>query len=607
MQTSKSDNKLIALWLVASLVAVIPALSLLPGTLVGGEYIPAGNDAMYHARRILDAAMGERGFYEFDTMIHAPEGSWITWPWAYDYLMAQALRLALWVRPEMEPMKFLAHVPVFWLLVNVALLTLLLRSLKLPLALSAVALLGFALSPLTQLLHGVGVIDHHFLELTFVLLVTWSGLRLFDKPGSTSAAVQLGVVLGIAPAAHTSLFVLQIPVLISVLVFWLRGQREPFEKLHVTAAALLTSATIVLLPSEPFRQFFFELTTFSWFHFYVALCSTAALLLMQRLPYSNRNLAIVGASLAVLALPLVIPFFVGANYVAGGQIGLQAITEVKSPLQMALQSGSLLAATRFYGYLLLLAPVVFAGFLWLAFTAKNQRNLFFAVSGLLGIVMLLTQFRFHPFGAWALLAGGVYFAHRLGEAKGLKPSVLAGVTLIALLVLMQPALRHQLFQKQVPGLDREYAVVHPIFSEFAEACATNPGIALNAQDDGHPIRYHTGCSVISNNFLLTKQHGEKLLFAETLLRSDPSELLDYAPYLEYVFVHIYDIYTTTDDGPVPTPLDELKRLNPPLFFALAIEKNVPSNFELVAELRVEDERDIPYAQVYRITPPVTDD
>ena len=151
-------------------------------------------------------------------------------------------------------------------------------------------------------------------------------------------------------------------------------------------------------------------------------------------------------------------------------------------------------------------------------------------------------------------------------------------------------------------MDREYAVIQPIFDEFAAACDARAGVVLNAQDDGHPVRFHTDCSVISNNFLLTKQHGEKLIFADVLLQSDPSDLTRLAPYVDYVLVHIYSIYTTTDAGAVATPINELKTLNPPLFYELAIEKNVPPNFELVAELRVEDERDIPYAQVYRIHP-----
>lgn len=602
MQTSRYDNTLIALWLLASLAAAIPALSLLPAALVGGEYIPAGNDSFYHARRILDAAIGERGFYEFDNMIHAPEGSWLAWPWAYDYLMAQALKVALWLNPELQPMKFLAYVPVFWILVNTALLTLLMRSLQIPAALIAAALLAFALLPLTQSLHGVGLIDHHFIELTFVLLVTWSAIRVLSSPDSVTAAAQLGIALGVAPAAHTSLFVLQIPVLLAVLVLWLNGRHTAFRNLHVTAALLVTSTTVMMLPSEPFREFFFELATFSWFHFYVALCSASALLLMRRFPFSKRNLAIVGGLLSVLALPLIVPFLVGANYIAGGQVGLQTITEVQSPLNMVLQSGSLLGAARYYGYFVLLAPLVFAGFAWLAFRYRSDKELFVAIAGLCGLVMLLAQYRFHPFGSWALLVGAVYFAHRIGTAKGIKPlHVAAGAFLVTVLSL-QPVLKYQLFIKQVPGLDREYAVIQPIFDAFAAACDAEPGVVLNAQDDGHPVRFHTDCSVISNNFLLTRQHGEKLIFADRLLQSDPSDLPELAPFVDYVLVHIYSIYTTTDDGPVPTPLDELRALNPPLFYELAIEQNVPPGFELVAELRVEDERNIPYAQVYRIRP-----
>ena len=603
MQTSRSDNVLIALWLLASLIAVIPALSLLPGSLVGGEYIPSSNDAMYHARRILDTAVGERGFYQFDDMIHAPEGSWITWPWAYDYFMAQALKLALWIRPDMQPMKFLAYVPVVWLLVNVGLVTLLMRSAKLPISLIAVALLGFAISPLTQVLHGVGNVDHHFMELTFVLLTVWSGLRLFENPNSAAAAIQLGIALGVATAAHTSLFVLQIPVLATVLVFWLQGRREPFQKLHLAGAALIISQTLMLLPSEPFRLFFFELTTFSWFHFYVALCSGMALVLMRQFPLTRRNLVIVGGTLALLAVPLIVPFFIGANYVAGGQIGLPEIAEVNSPLELMLLADSVFGGARYYGYLILLAPVILAAFIWLAIKASNDRERFLAIAAVFGLVMLLTQFRFHPFGSWALLVGGAYFIARLGEAHDVKPSVLAGGSLIVLLLLMQPALRYQLFKKQVPGLNVEYAVIHQILDEFADICADAPGVVLSAQDDGHAVRYHTDCSVLSNNFLLTEQHGEKLILAKQLLESDPSEIQSAAPYLDYVLVHLYDIYATTKLGALPIPPETLKELNPPLFYELAIEQNVPPNFELIAELRVDDERDIPYAQVYRIHPP----
>ena len=73
------------IWLVFGLIGAAVAMLYSSAAFVDGQYIPVGNDSFYHARRIIDAAISERGFYQFDTMIHVPEGSWLNWPWAYDY------------------------------------------------------------------------------------------------------------------------------------------------------------------------------------------------------------------------------------------------------------------------------------------------------------------------------------------------------------------------------------------------------------------------------------------------------------------------------------------------------------------------------------------
>src|SRR6187455_2686482 len=85
----------LAIWSLGSLIAIFFALLVSDSTIVGGLYLPRTNDSFYHARRILDAAVGTRGFYQFDDRLHVPEGTWIPWPWAYDYLMAKATQLAL--------------------------------------------------------------------------------------------------------------------------------------------------------------------------------------------------------------------------------------------------------------------------------------------------------------------------------------------------------------------------------------------------------------------------------------------------------------------------------------------------------------------------------
>ena len=95
-------------WLIFSLITVGVAMLFSSAAVVDGQYIPVSNDSFYHARRIIDAATGAGDFYQFDTMIHVPEGSWLNWPWGYDLILSVALRVALLIRPELPPMKFLA-------------------------------------------------------------------------------------------------------------------------------------------------------------------------------------------------------------------------------------------------------------------------------------------------------------------------------------------------------------------------------------------------------------------------------------------------------------------------------------------------------------------
>ncbi len=265
-------------WLLTSVVAVALALLVTSASYVDGEYIPVSIDSFYHARRILDAAIGERGFYQFDNMIHVPEGSWINWPWGYDYLMASILSFALWLRPSMDPMTFLAHVPVAWLCLNMGMLALVARRVGLSASLTAVSMFGFAMFPLTQTMHGVGNIDHHYAELTFVLATLWAGLGFFSADRQPKAGITLGIVLGVAPVFHNGLFILQIPVLLCFFVLWLRGQMPGMRDLYLFAAALTGSTLLILLPSEPFRDMQFEFWTLSWFHIYIACCSAIATL-----------------------------------------------------------------------------------------------------------------------------------------------------------------------------------------------------------------------------------------------------------------------------------------------------------------------------------------
>ena len=207
---------------VTTLIAVFLALQVSGASVRDGVYHPVGNDAFYHARRIIDTA-GERGFYEFDDTIHVPEGSQITWPWGYDYLMGKLLAARLALDPEADPMRFLAMIPPIAVIANVALFFALAGAAGLSPGLRAVATLSYAMFPFTQLMHGTGAIDHHFVEHGFVLAATLLAVRWAQAPESRARAIALALVLGAAPAFHNGLFVLQLPLLFGLGVAWLRS------------------------------------------------------------------------------------------------------------------------------------------------------------------------------------------------------------------------------------------------------------------------------------------------------------------------------------------------------------------------------------------------
>lgn len=188
-------------------------LKWLPIVQVGDVYLPRSHDSFYHARRILDAVEDPWNYYQFDPRIHAPEGNWLTWPWAYDWMMAWFARLGMKITAINNPIEILVYLPPVMSIINVALVEAIGRRLGLSISLRIVAVLCFVLMPLTQALYGVGILDHHFIEQIFVFSVLFLGLVCFERSNGLTYPVLLGCVLGCAPAFHNGLFILQMPVL----------------------------------------------------------------------------------------------------------------------------------------------------------------------------------------------------------------------------------------------------------------------------------------------------------------------------------------------------------------------------------------------------------
>ncbi|MDJ0919465.1 MAG: hypothetical protein QNJ05_17040 [Woeseiaceae bacterium] len=594
--TSKTDNAFIALWLVGALIAAIPALGLLSAAYVDGSFIPVTNDSFYHARRILDVAVNGLPLYEFDARIHVPEGSLLPWPWGYDYLMAMLVKACLLVSPGAEPMKVLAYIPTVFVLVNMGLFVALCRACSLPLPLAAIATIAFALLPLNQSLHGVGIVDHHFMELTFVLLTAWAAISFAARPDARWRAIVLGLALGTAPLMHTSLFLLQLPVLLGIGFGWLRGLRLP--NLTTLAIALLVSGIVVALPSTAAQQLRFEYGTFSLFQPYIAVCTAVVLLAMNRLRREPRSIAMLCVLAAVLSAPILIQVLGGLNYIAGGQVALDDIMEVSSPWELWFKTGSVVFMTSSYSALIFLAPVLLPLFAWLTWRSQSSTDLMRNTLVVFALAMLLTQFRFHPFGSWAMVAAPLLAIHRL-EIRLDRRLITAGAAVVVALSLITP-FQNTLFSSFPTGLTQSYAMVHPMFAPLKQSCDAAPGIVLADHDDGHPIRYHTECSVIANNFLLTEQHSQKIIELRKLLAMEPGDIADAEPQIDYVLVHLYGVFGMTKSGPGVLPDERIRSFNSTLFNRLALDSDVPENFELLAERRLAGERPIPYVQLYRI-------
>jgi hypothetical protein len=586
----------IAIWMAASALAAFLSLIVRDSTFVAGMVLPRGNDSFYHARRILDA-IGARGFYQFDDRLHAPDGAWIPWPWAYDFLMAKATQLALWVVPTLDPMVFISYAAVAWILVNAALFMAAMSELKMSLEMRALAIVCYALSPLTQLLHSVGMIDHHYLEHTFVLLNIWLGLRWFDRPDSALRAAVLGIALGAACAFHNGLFILQLVPLAAVFVLWLRGSAPEPRALRTFAIALLVTTQIVLLPSEPYRNGMFEFGLLSWFHFWVAVCTAAAMTYMSSRPYSRAHCAqLVGLSV-LLAVPFVTQLSGAGGFLSAQFSILGGITEASSPYDMLTGVFGPRGTAAWYSWLVVLAPVLLALYAYRSCVERSPRELYYAIAAVFGLTLLLDQFRFQYFGFFFLVTAPLLIVERWRSQRGWhRGAVFAGM-LAAVTLAYQPPLRDQLFAYYVPGANRDYAIALPIFQALQEQCAADPGVVLATSDDGSPILFHSDCSVIANNFILRPEDKAHLDEIARLLELTPAEIVAQRPDIKYLFVRTRD-FSVFQDGELYLVSSK------PIAAQLILNDVAPPGFELVNTISQRSDPDGPplvYARLYKVS------
>jgi hypothetical protein len=504
------------------------------GALINGEFIPSDHDSFYHARRIIDAIPDLSNFYQFDPRIHAPEGSWITWPWAYDFTVAAVTKLLMSITGVIRPMSIIAFIAPAWVFVNAWLLLNIARKLGLSFGSQAIVMICFACSLLTRALHRVGMVDHHFVEHTFVLATLYCGLLWFSDLSNRRRAIVLGVVLGLAPAFHNGDFILQVPVLGALLVTWWIGKPIDRRGCRAFSIALLLSTVMMLIPSQPFRLGMFSYYLHSWFHLYVAACTAVAAVFLSRVSRRPVTITLFAAGACLAVIPLLGEIALGREFLFGELVQLDQMGEVSSVLGF-IRRGETGFMVQLYSCLIWLLPFGVAWCLWRLRWAFSPADLFFAIFTVIGVSLLLVQFRLEYFGAFALWLLPPLFVNDVFGNEGKLPTKAALGLGVVMLGAMWPSLA-TIRMSVAPGADLAYMRLRDMFLAMHDVCLKEPGIVLADHNFGHYITYHTDCSVIANNFVLTRQHEEKLRLSLELFAGTVSEALQRAPYLRYVMV-----------------------------------------------------------------------
>jgi len=587
------------LWLAGSILAMFAALAMLSAAYHNGQFLPSNADAFYHARRILDSLFSGAPVIQFDNRIHAPEGSWLTWPWGFDTLLTQITRLFGPYSSETQANRVLMNIPPGAVPIAVGLVVIIARQMALPFFLAVLFVLGFSALPLVFIQFAVGNIDHHFAELLWTIGALSAGIWFFktQRP-SYGAGITLGCVLGSAIAIHNGLFILQIPIAVTMGLFWLRGIPLPHRsQVFAFGAALLTTTLLVCLPSEPWRRGFFEFYTLSWFHFHIAACVAVFSILLVVIERNTRNVVFLLLGAAAAMLPVVGTLGFAGAFVSGDLDTIRNIAEARSPYQVHPELGAF-GLTRYTTWLLFLTGPLLLLNLWWIYRRKDPVLQFVAIASAMGLALMQTQYRFSVFGDVPMLLTPILAVQFFCESHPEMRRIALAACALLFAVAFYPTIVNWQGRYSLGG-SNAYSNIRSAFPALEKACAKRPGIVLGDLDTGHWVNYHSRCSVIGDVFLLTPQHAAKAIETSRLLSKSPAELLTANPEVRYVFAH-HSVAVIRDDKGGETPiLEELRgRMQHLERDLLGPTANIPPQFKLLWKVQTPDGQ--VYARLYEI-------
>jgi hypothetical protein len=324
----------------------------------------------------------------------------------------------------------------------------------------------------------------------------------------------------------------------------------------------------------------FEFGLLSWFHFYVAACTAVTVSFLSRTRFTRRSLALLAALCIALVAPLARQMLGGAGFVTGSFSVLDQIIEAQSPYELYTNMFGAAGTLSYYTWLLFAAPILAAFFAYRVVREGVPERLYFAVAAAFGLALLLTQFRFYYFGFFALVTGVLLTVDALRTRFRWHGGVTFVASFAALAAALQPALRERLFVFNAPGSAPDYANMLPLYLQLAPLCADEPGVVLASSDDGSPVLFHTECSVIANNFILTAADEKHINEIWRLFLLPPEEIVKQRPDVKYILVRARDFIQFENDAIVLSKDNAVAQ-------QLLTNKDPPPGFDLIKTMMLQ--------------------
>ena len=543
MQKIKISTDLRTDWMAILVIGIVACAATwyfasfaIEASLIDGEYHPWGYDSFYVAALVRDIVDNYPTTMQFDDHLHPlHEPAAVSFTWAYTLLLASIVVLVQQFASSLPTSTILAYIPPLWGVINCLVFIALCRKAGLrPLAL-ALAAAGFALAPYTRDLHMIGNVDHHFMELFFILTIMFGFYNWIESPASTGRAVFSGAVLGLSVAFHFALFVMYLPIALFFLITWISDRMELKAAAPAFLASVLLATLIAVLPSAQFPVLKFEYFKLGWFHLYWAGVFCAAVFFLLRRRYTPVNLAILAVFLIVAAIPLAHNLLHGTSFLAAELPGFDQINETRS-LFAYLFSGDYKLVKQVYEYysgLIYAVPFVLILLVRQVRLTPRPELIYTLCAFLLGAAFLFLQLRFKYHASYVLLLP-VLLLFQQYAAEIRFPKALA---IIAFVVFYAGPVS-KLAVSQPPGGEPGYISLLPFLKVVSKQCAAHPGILLAHPDEGHYLRYHTDCKILSSNMLAESRDFEYRALALKMLGMSVEELMRKYDWLDYIYARL---------------------------------------------------------------------